>query len=228
MKKFTLVELLVVIAIIGILASMLLPSLQAARAKGLNAVCMSNLKQLQYGYTMYVDDNNENLCKNYSGGVIGIGSTDTQSIINTSLIYNYVGDYRVYKCPSDPVPQSVEANHAIKSYGFNGYLNDNQTYSVTTLGQIDASHNNVMGFVDEAGNVLNGFIRPNADWVGGWHQEAYNISFLDGHVSRINLQSKQSWIVVQDMISSGNRDFSSLGGSNPDRIKLLNFMSVTE
>lgn len=45
MKKFSLIELLVVIAIIGILASLLMPSLSKSRGQARAAVCKNNLKQ---------------------------------------------------------------------------------------------------------------------------------------------------------------------------------------
>lgn len=56
MKKFTLIELLIVIAIIGILISLLLPSLLKGREKAKQAVCLSNFKQISTATFLFVKE----------------------------------------------------------------------------------------------------------------------------------------------------------------------------
>ena len=56
-KKLTLIELLIVIATIGILASMLLPSLSKARESAKRAVCLSTHKQVYVASSLYTIDN---------------------------------------------------------------------------------------------------------------------------------------------------------------------------
>lgn len=61
LHKFTLIELLVVVAIIGILASLLMPSLGRAREKAKTAVCVSNISQVNKALSLYTSDDDDRM-----------------------------------------------------------------------------------------------------------------------------------------------------------------------
>jgi prepilin-type N-terminal cleavage/methylation domain-containing protein/prepilin-type processing-associated H-X9-DG protein len=125
-RGFTLIELLVVIAIIAILAAILFPVFARAREKGLATTCLSNMKQLGYGFMMYVDDNSGTYPLTATVDVVGsanwviAGRRETTRSTNPhcerscdysydccyvsdptkGCIYPYVKGAEVYKCPS--------------------------------------------------------------------------------------------------------------------------------
>ena len=65
MKRFTLLELLVVIAIIGILMTLLLPSLSNARKNAKTVLCMSNLRNVALIHQKFSKDNNNVVVQTY-------------------------------------------------------------------------------------------------------------------------------------------------------------------
>lgn len=78
---FTLIELLVVIAVIGILASVILASLNSARAKARDAKRISDIRQVQNALEMYYTD---------SGVYPLSGDTLLPSVLAAALVPIYI------------------------------------------------------------------------------------------------------------------------------------------
>ncbi len=112
-KRFTLIELLVVIAIIAILASILLPGLQRARASAKGISCISNLKQASIALQNYSID--------FKGMILTANADTGASWSQTLLESGYITDnLRSIMCSEAIIDNAMLSNKTstIKNYAY--------------------------------------------------------------------------------------------------------------
>lgn len=128
---FTLIELLVVIAVIGILLSVLLPSLRKARETARRTVCTSNMRQMGIALQCYLVT---------EGGRLPSSSHSIHQPQQYWLyvLSQYTQEGLLFQCPSDPklhpflnwqqVPDPIPPDLRWSSYGTNYLLDQKSPY----------------------------------------------------------------------------------------------------
>ncbi|MGI8966852.1 MAG: type II secretion system protein [Limisphaerales bacterium] len=182
---FTLIELLLVIAIISILVSMLLPALAKAKLKSARIQCVSNLKQIGFGFHLFANDHQQKfpmqILTNEGGSFEYVKNGN--AFRHFQVMSNHLSLTKILICPADnrvaaeswPVLQNTNISFFVG-------LEAKPNFSGSLLaGDRNISQNSV-----ERSNALQLTLPDTIAWTTNLHREKGNLLFSDGHVEQLN------------------------------------------
>ncbi|MCS7263837.1 MAG: DUF1559 domain-containing protein [Armatimonadetes bacterium] len=204
-SAFTLIELLVVIAIVAILAAILFPVFNAARAKARQTTGLSNQRQIATATRMYAADYDE-WFPNYAYGTLTHARLGDYQWLHA--VHPYIRNWQIFVCPQAPnlngivrfngidytAFQLMHGRTALQSGDYSGY-GCNYAYNFHTLdhrvgwhpmGKHEAMMEDVVGtiFVHEwTGHFRFGWAKPRGYPVPGGLEQPIDASWLLGRDS---------------------------------------------
>ena len=192
-SNFSLIELLVVVAIIGVLASLLLPTLGKARETAKAMTCLNKMKQIHTAQFMHIDDNDGELPYLRDGTKMWFKAIATYLGVQISGYYPAMdanADGNIYKCPSRVNTYSNIWGYG--SYNFPKWCGLQDRNPPAEIGNISDPKNALLHFdggssLFDAGSLNN---LPGSARVA--HNDTTNIIFLDGH-ARTKIYNKRQF-----------------------------------
>lgn len=203
-KGFTLIELLVVIAIISLLVSILLPSLQQAKALAGQVVCASNLRNLGIGYAYYANDFDGYIppANRLNGKPISGNYFYRQTIVpylvqdHPEISTSYDQELADYAANELACPNRPETLTSF-SYGHNATAHGWKYEKLTPGRQTVLLVDRIMDWliwIDNAPPSPNPHV-DTPDRIGRWHNDGFNALLHDGSVEHADNEYELHWRV---------------------------------
>ena len=184
---------MLVMLIVAILAALVLPALEKAKARAKRIECVSQLRGMGAAFHLFAHDHgsafpfqvstNEGGSREFVQGGFALADNFYFAYRHFQAISNELGLPRLLVCPAD--------RGRTNAAGFPVLRNDNISYFAGVTADYSKPDSLLSGdgnLVDSAGSgaILKLATNAPGEWASGCHEYKGNILFADGHVEQLN------------------------------------------